>query len=82
MGGPGRPEHEVSHGLCPGLARGLSQHVVDAAELVLPRPGVPFVELAEQPPDLRLLPDLAVEEISLLCHPQIVEGAERTVTVA
>src|SRR5215207_1811326 len=60
MRGPRRLKHEVPQGSRPCLARGISQHVVHAAELGLFRPGV---ELAEEPPDLRLLPDFTFDKI-------------------
>src|SRR5215213_6373014 len=62
MRGPRRLQHEVPQGFRPCLAGGISQHEVHAAKLVWFLPSVPRVKLAEEPPDLRLLPDLAFDK--------------------
>src|SRR5215208_3927032 len=63
MRGPRRLQHEVPQGFRPCLAGGISQHVVHAAKLVWFLPSVPRVKLAEEPPYLRLLPDLAFDKV-------------------
>src|SRR5215212_8958456 len=76
MRGPRHLQHEVPQCSCPGLARGFSQHEVHAAELGLLRPRV---KLAEEPPYLRLLPDLAFDKfIQDVCEPRAAAsgGAE------
>src|SRR5215208_7499783 len=62
MRGPRRLQHEVPQGFRPCLAGVISQHVVHAAKLVWFLPSVPRVKLAEEPPDLWLLPDLAFDK--------------------
>src|SRR5918993_1033782 len=59
MRGPCRMQHEVPQCTRPCLARGISKHIVHAAQLGLFRPGV---KLAEEPSDLRLLPDPAFDK--------------------
>src|SRR5215217_1725992 len=63
MRSPRRLQHEVPQGFRPCLAGGISQHEVHAAKLVWFLPSVPRVKLAEEPPDLRLLPDLAFDKV-------------------
>src|SRR5215217_3611408 len=79
MRSPRRLQHEVPQGFRPCLAGGISQHEVHAAKLVWFLPSVPRVKLAEEPPDLRLLPDLAFDKfIQDVCEPRAAAsgGAE------